>query len=82
MNNHMKVLLDVERVRRVISHGQIKHISDFGVIVICDGDPFFVEGLDRRTIERDYITWQNIEEGYCFDRIDDNDEESYYPWGN
>ena len=78
----MKVLLDVERIRRGILHGQIRYISEFGVIVICDGEPFFVEGLDKRTIERDNITWQNIEEGYCFERIYDDDTKSYYPWGN
>ena len=78
----MKVLLDVERVRRVISHGRVRCISDFGVIVICDGYPYFVEGLDKRAIERDDINWHNIEEGYCFERIDDDDDDSYYPWGN
>ena len=78
----MKVLMDVERVRRLISHGQVTCVSEFGIIVICDGEPFFVRGLDRRYVERNDITWQNIEEGYCFERIDDDDPYSYYPWGN
>lgn len=78
----MKVLMDVKRVKQVISHGRVKCVSEFGIIVICDGEPFFVEGLDHRDIENFNITWQDIEEIYYPELIDDDDSYSYYSLGD
>lgn len=81
MSNHMKILMNVKRVKQVISHGRVNCVSEFGIIVICDGEPFFIEWIDSRDIERLNISWQTLEECYCFEPIDDDDPYSYYPMG-